>query len=376
MSHSVVSSPSPLASLRRTFARLWDEPDSRSVLIGLAGVVLVHLLLFLTTPHLLNFDGSASVLRPHSSSREFSIEIAPDAFVSKQETRQPPPPANFVETNPDAPENIPDRTNNFGAHNQQAAQEIPDPTGTNDRPAIEGQTEIQTSQIVTGSLTQPLDLQPAPAVPAETQPPTEAADAPQREQNPLPGIAKMEGEDANGFGTNVAETTEDATDVAERVEGQKNVPLIQGATGTRPVVDPQRPRPRPQIVRQQQVRPAIFTENKLGTKNIGPAAYDARWSNYGQYLQRMIESVQIQWERILIESRVYPTSGTSVSVKFRINTKGEIYEIVSVEGTAGKQAEKACISAITSRSPYGTWTEDMVAVLGESQEMTFNFFYQ
>ncbi|MCR6657015.1 MAG: hypothetical protein NVV63_14670 [Opitutus sp.] len=341
MSHSAVSSPPPLASLRRTFARLWDEPDSRSVLIGLAGVVLVHLLLFVTTPHLLNFDGSASVLRPHSSSREFSIEIAPDAFVSKQETRQPPPPANFVETNPDAPENIPDRTNNFGAHNQQAAQEIPDPTGTNDRPAIEGQTEIQTSQIVTGSLTQPLDLQPAPAVPAETQPPTEAADAPQREQNPLPGIAKMEGQDANGFGTNIAETTEDATDVAERVEGQKNVPLIQGATGTRPVVDPQRPRPRPQIVRQQQVRPAIFTENKLGTKNIGPAAYDARWSNYGQYLQRMIESVQIQWERILIESRVYPTSGTSVSVKFRINTKGEIYEIVSVEGTAGKQAEKS-----------------------------------
>ena len=373
MSHSVVSSPS---SLRRTFARLWDDPDSRSVLIGVIGVVLVHLLLFLTTPHLLRIDSSSSILRPHASAREFSIEIAPDAFVSKQETRPPPRPANFVETNPDAPENIPDRTNNFGAHNQQAAQEIPDPTGTNDRPAIEGQTEIRTDQIVTGSLTQPLELQPPAPPVVQTQPTPEAADAPQREQNPLPGIAKMEGESPNAFGTNIAKFAEGATAVPEHVDGQQNVPLIQGATGRRPIVDPQNPRPRPQIVRQQQVRPAIFTENKFGTKNIGPAAFDARWSNYGQYLQKMIESVQIQWERILIESRVYPTSGTRVSVKFRINTRGEIYEIVSVEGTAGQQAEKACMAAITSRSPYGPWTEDMVAVLGESQEMTFNFFYQ
>jgi len=49
---------------------------------------------------------------------------------------------------------------------------------------------------------------------------------------------------------------------------------------------------------------------------------------------------------------------------------------VNVEGTAGNQAEKACTSAITSRAPYGPWTEDMISVLGESQEMTFMFYYQ
>jgi hypothetical protein len=127
---------------------------------------------------------------------------------------------------------------------------------------------------------------------------------------------------------------------------------------------------------QQQVRPAIFTENKLGTKNIGAIAYDAKWSNYGQYLQKMIETVQIQWERILTESRVYPTSGTSVKVVFRMNTEGRISQIVSVEGTAGNQAEKACASAITARAPYGPWTDDMIAVLGDSQELTFTFYYQ
>ena len=48
----------------------------------------------------------------------------------------------------------------------------------------------------------------------------------------------------------------------------------------------------------------------------------------------------------------------------------------SVDGTAGNQAEKACTSAITARAPYGPWTDDMIAVLGQSQELTFTFFYQ
>jgi len=33
-------------------------------------------------------------------------------------------------------------------------------------------------------------------------------------------------------------------------------------------------------------------------------------------------------------------------------------------------------TAITDRAPYGTWTDDMKAVLGEQQEMTFTFYYQ
>jgi len=88
----------------------------------------------------------------------------------------------------------------------------------------------------------------------------------------------------------------------------KNVPLIQGPTSMQPQIDPQHPRPRPMIVKQQQTRPAIFAENKFGTSQIGPIAIDARWSNYGAYLQRMIETVQLQWEHILNETKTYPAS--------------------------------------------------------------------
>ncbi|MEO7701889.1 MAG: hypothetical protein ABIZ04_21900 [Opitutus sp.] len=141
-------------------------------------------------------------------------------------------------------------------------------------------------------------------------------------------------------------------------------------------VDPLKPRPRPQVVKQQQVRPAIFQENKFGTQNIGAVAFDAKWSAYGQYLQKLIETVQIQWERLLVESRVSPPSGTSVKVVFRLNSRGAVQEIVSVEGSAGDPAAKACASAITSKAPYGPWTPEMVAVLGDSQDLTFTFFYQ
>ena len=186
----------------------------------------------------------------------------------------------------------------------------------------------------------------------------------------------VETADADSYGSNIAKFAEGAEPVPEKIDGVKKAPLIQGATSLQPLIDPKHPRPRPQIVRQQQVRPAIFEENKFGTKNIGAIGVDAKWSNYGQYLQKMIESVQIQWERILTESRVYPVSGTSVKVVFRMDKKGNIPVIVSVDGTAGDQGMKACTSAITARAPYGDWTDDMIAVLGESQEMTFTFYYQ
>ena len=137
-----------------------------------------------------------------------------------------------------------------------------------------------------------------------------------------------------------------------------------------------RPRPRPQVVKQQQVRPAIFQENKFGTQNVGMIAYNAKWSNYGQYLAKMIDTVQIQFDRINIESRVGQIAGTSVTVVFRINSEGAISQIISVEGSGGAQAQKIATSSITARSPYGPWTDDMIAMLGDSQELTFTFYYQ
>ncbi|HWA87108.1 MAG TPA: hypothetical protein VG710_12845 [Opitutus sp.] len=366
-----IASPSPFAVARRTWLRLWNDPDTRSVIVGVIGMLLVHLLLLGTAPYLLRSDRVGSVIRPHSSSRQFNIEIAPEVFAPP---RPKPPPNRFVETNPNAPENVPDKTNNFAAQNQQVAQEKPTPNGKSDRPAMEGQKEIHSTQIVSGMLDRPQPQTPVP--PAPQTPKETARTAPRRQENPLSGFEKKIGEDADAFGTGKAAHVEGAKAIPEKIEGMQNAPVVEGATSAAPAIDPKHPRPRPMIVKSIQARPAIFEENKFGTQNVGVIGVSAEFSNYGAYLQRLVETVDREWRKIIADSTTYPTPGTHAIVKFQLNDKGVVSAIVNVESTAGDQGTQSCVSAITNRSPYGEWTDDMKAVLGKSQELTFSFYYQ
>jgi hypothetical protein len=373
MSHTLAST-SPTGALRRWWTQVWGETESRSIVIGMAGAVLVHLLLWLLAPRILRFEPGVAGVGPQDAARNFNIELAPDSFVKPQAKEQDP--FKFVETNPDAPENTPDKTTNFAAQNQQVAQPVATPEGKSDRPAMEGKQDFESTQIVSGRLSDPIERMEAIAPPPLDIPPAETpVAAPKAEQIPLSGVEKFEGENKDGIGGNLAKRLDNATSVPERIEGARDVPDYEGATASQFTIDPRRPRPRPQIVQQPQVRPAILAENKFGTTNIGNIAVDARWSNYGAYLQRMIDIVQIQWERIIIEQRANSAIGT-VTVKFVLDADGRIAQIVDVDGTANETASRACVSAITDRAPYGPWTDDMRAILGDRQEMRFTFYYQ
>jgi len=356
----------------------------RSVQIGIVGTILIHLLFILVAPHLLRFehDGSLGTRAEREAMQEFNIELEDALSGQLAQAEKPPEPFNFVEVNPEAPENEPDSTVNFGAQNQQTAQPEESEDTSGDRPFLEGQTEIQTNQIVSGELTEqppplPPELSPPPP-PEEQEEATEEeqSEAARKEEIPLSGFEKITGEDSDGYGANATELPEGSAEFDEYVEGVKDAPSTLGPTG-RLRIDPSRPLPRPRLEPQQlRARPAIFTENLAGTANIGPTAIDARWSDYGQYLQQLIETVQIQWDRILIQSRIYPGSGTHVSVKFVLNERGEVARIVSVEGSSGEIGKQSCVSAITTRAPYGEWSDDMKRVLGAEQEMTFTFYYR
>jgi len=372
--NQTLATPQPASSLRRLVARVWEDPDGRSSLVGVVAVIIYLLLVWVLSPHLLRFDQIVSGKRPDAAGKQFNIEMAPDAFISKPAPK-PPPPFKFVEANPDAPDNAPDKTQNFSFMNQQVAQEKPTPNGKSDMPALEGRKDIQSTQIVSGQLSKPIEHIEAAPPPVEAQAAT-TAQAPVAEQNPLTGFEKKEGDNKDGYGSNIAKIPDNTRPIPERIEGVKNAPFLPDAMANQPAIDPLRPRARPQIVKQQQVRPAIFAENKFGTSNIGPIAYDAKWSNYGAYLQRMIEAIQLEWDKILSDAKNYPGSGTYVSVKFVLNPEGRIARIVEVDNRSTDQGSRSCVSAITNRAPYGPWTEDMKAVLGEQQEMTFTFYYQ
>lgn len=61
-----------------------------------------------------------------------------------------------------------------------------------------------------------------------------------------------------------------------------------------------------------------------GDVSIGVSYWDPRWSNYGVYFQRLIESVQAQWEQNLSQGGVLTNPGSMVEVKFALNSRGEV----------------------------------------------------
>lgn len=369
----VIVTPSPATSFRRFVTRVWEDPDSRSTAIGLIAVVIVHLLLMLIVPHLLRLESAPSVLRPHSSSRQFNIEITPETFTKP--VPKPPAPKQFVETNPDAPENTPDRTNNFAAQNQQVAQEKPTPNGESERPATEGKKDFQSTQIVSGRLEKPQEAPPSPPE-VDTPPLPPNATAPRAEQNPLTGFEKKQGDSPDAFGTNVATNPANSRPIPERVEGMKDVPLVEGALGMQPAIDPKRPRARPMIVKQQQVRPGILAENKFGTKNIGPTAVNAKFSEYGLYLQRLVEAVQLKFDELAGNAKAYPPTGTYVVVKFILTPQGTVARISGVDKHTTDIGAQIAVTSITERAPYGEWPDDMKAALNEEEELIFTFHYE
>lgn len=367
--------PSKPVRRRSRWVRLSANPDVRSVQIAVIATILVHLLLLWLAPRVESFVSHEDMSRtPTEADRAFEIQLAESPVEPPK-----PPPLKFVEANPNAPDNVPDKTDNFAAQNQQVAQEKPSPDHKSDAPAIKGDKDPNVTAIVSGNLAKPEPASPPTPKPAEQSAKSETSEeAARRAQIPLPGFEKIEAASTEGIGSNIAKFTPGSKNAPEAVEGDPNAKTDQGKPhGIYYKVDPKHPQARqtlaPSIVKARQ---SPLKNNEFGTENIGAVAYNAKWSSYGEYLKKFIDTVQVQWERILYQSNIYPTEGSRVTVVFRMNSEGKISEIVKVDGSGGRAAQDACVSAITARDPYGAWSDEMMTALGKSQEFTFTFTYE
>lgn len=379
------AAPPPLPR-RKAHALDEKKPAWKAGLIGTAAAhVMVVLALILLPDDLLEVDRVAS---GPEANRAFEIELSPDLFPAVAQPLEPP---RFVEVNPAAPENVPDKTPLVGAQNQQAAQPVPTPDGVSDTPAVDGLPDTNATAIVSGLATEPAPPSLADQLARAFETPKSAAEAAELEQeeaekpaasavNAPPGGEQLLGEADGGVGSTVTKLppVPGAESGAEAREGSATGRATSGGyfSGT-PKIDRSRPRERQRLAASSvNARNTPTIKNEFGSKNIGAVAYNAKWSAYGEYLQRLIDSVQGQWERLLMRSAFYPTSGSVVKVVFKIDASGAISEIVRVEGSGGELAQRLCVSSITERAPYGEWTDDMIGVLGKEQELTFTFFYQ
>ena len=353
-----------------------DRTD-RSIIIGLTCTLLFHILLVWLSPNFAfnKFSGVHSGISVTSANKgkTFDFELAQPPVKEKERD-----PFKFVETNSAAPENIPDKTTNFSNRNQQSAQEVAakelDPEH---RPSVQGQDKIKNdAAIVSGDMAPPQKA----AAPSQTNPAEDTQDRVEQkaraEQVPLAGFDKTEGKSEDGIATNVAKANRSQTNNAqEALEGAPDAKDPTGGLVNVAKTQRAQPKERPKLSSVSLNRTTILTNRAPGVANIGVRGIDARWSEYGEYLQELQEIVQISWYKILQESRISPPRGSHVSVTFRLNSKGET-EIIKVEDfESGKQAVFSCQNAITYPQPYRKWTEQMIAVLGDSQEMTFDFYH-
>jgi hypothetical protein len=351
-----------------------SNPDARAVQIGVVVTILVHVLLLVLAPkieQMINEGDNASTADADWQSREFQVDFVPaEQPVAEPKVNLP----QFVEANPAVPDNAPDKTDFVAAQNQQVAQETPTPNGKSDAPASKGDPATDSSAIVSGMQADPQRAVRQP--PPSNEPETPEQEAARRAQIPLPGSEKFEGENTDGLGSNVGKSVPGATAVPERVEGVADAKNATGARTGYFHVDAKKPQTRPTLAPNVvKARPSPLVNREFGTEHIGAVAYNAKWSAYGEYMQKFIESVDTQWQSILEQSSIYPVAGTKVVVVFRMDSKGDISEIVKVESGGGRAAKDACVSAIVARAPYGVWPDDMIGVLGQSQEITFTFQY-
>lgn len=352
------------------------EPVNRSIAIGFICTLLFHVLLLCLAPLLPveKFAGSHSNLdwvAKANRGKEFNFELTP-----AEEPKQPDP-FKFVETNPDAPENTPDKTINYSNRNQQSAQkEKPPEIDPENRPSVKGQDEIKNdSSIVSGDMARPQEGAAVTAAQSALENMTpQAAQQARAEQVPLQGTEKIDGKSEDGVGSNISQSQSPSNQAEKFLEGAKDGKSATGGLIESPQVEDQRPKPRARP-RLTQARPNILQNRIAGVANIGILGIDARWSEYGEYMQEFVEIVQASWYSILDESRIAPRPGTHVFVTFTLNSDGEV-SIVNTEETAGKQGVYACTNALTVRQPYRKWTDQMIAVLGKQQTITFSFYYQ
>lgn len=351
------------------------EQFDRSVLIGIACTLLFHVLLVLVSPHFAfdDFSGVHTGINVNNASRgkTFDFELAPSEAAEKERN-----PFKFVETNPDAPANEPDKTDNFSNRNQQSAQmEKPKELDPERRPSISNaQDKIKNdTSIVTGDMAEPQLGTNATPEATKTAEEEQLEQKLRMEQATLSGFDKNEGKSEDGVASNVSQSKRPSTGADQNVDGSREAAAADGSLVAVTSTQKAQPKARPRLTAN---RTTILSNRVTGVSNLGILGMDARWSEYGEYLQELVEIVQTQWYRILQESRVSPPRGSHVIITFKINAKGET-DIVKVEDSdAGKQGVFSCQNAIQARQPYRPWTEQMVAVLGDEQSLTFAFYYQ
>ena len=296
-----------------------ESIDQRSTAIAVAVSLGLHLLLLWVLPD--TFHKVVAFVRP--------VEVL-TAPVKIDEARLPPK-LRFIETNPLANQAVPKTTPFTSARNQTAAQPVPEKMPTNS-PLPKSQGTSEQLRIAQGK---PRSIDQSEAAPA-TQPSVSMA-------------APVKAAPPPGPGKSAAQPSPAPAPVAANPD-RPRASVPSGTYG-------------------------LLLRRPVGVNRAGSIAVDARFSNYGDYTQRMMEAIQSSWWSIIERSRFEGVSRGNVIVRFRLHRDGTVTDTEVLGTEVTRVMTLACKDAVMAPAPYDIWRADMVAMYGESDTVTINFIY-
>ena len=298
-----------------------DSIDLRAAIFAAIVSLGLHLLLLWLLPD--TFRQVVAIVRP--------VEVL-TAPVKIDEARLPAK-LRFAETNPVANQAVPKTAPFTSSRNQTAAQPVPAKMPSNSAlPKSAGTSpEIRLAQGKPRSIDQS-QAQPTPA-------PAISMAGPKSAPPPGPGKAAAR-------------------------------PAPKAAPAPTPV-DPERPR-----ASIPSGTAGLLLRNSVGVNRAGAVAIDARFSQYGDYTQRMLEAIQSSWWSIIERSQFEGVQRGRVTVRFRLHRDGTVTDATILSNEVTRVMSLACKDAVMAPAPYDIWRADMVALYGESDIVTINFYYR
>ena len=318
---------------------------------------------------------------PKASARDITLEFAGMEIEDSEKT--------FVHANPEVLSRDPGPTRQFSTRDQVAAQEeespldLPEDIAFQEGPLSDSAAVYQGNPHISPRWPERLSDRLS-----EEEEPLESEDL---ETPPMP--AALEGEEALAEEGSSSETEPIADeegsgislpDISDSTIDTEEITVIAGWPEALRDLPPSserepstsRSRPEPQPRRQIHGPPLVQGQDQTRVPNIGRAAVESRETPFGHYLEAMQEAMVKEWHRLAWEMGMSSEAGSSVRVRFVLDSRGEVQDLEILESsTRGPIGVLIIQQAIRSRAPYGPWSDAMKAVHGEQWEMKVTFHY-
>ena len=301
----------------------------------------------------------------------------------------------FVEANPDIAENVPDSTNQYSYRNQQAADNDPK-SNRQDAPKVDGSNNSQ--KIIQGRATTLLPIQSGYYKNKKGQENDQTSQEYVSDKNSsAQEFSNVQPPNKPSFLHNDSTLLVDNGSGLMRLskkdqflnsESKKNprINVYRHSLSANTVLDSNSiftsdghpdsrplPRTRPRLSPELLHGPLMATAGSAARQ--GTLAIDSTFSEFGEYQQQLYAAIQSGWYQEIDFFQPIDTAAR-VQIRFTLLANGSIKELETLYSSAGEIATIICENAISKRSPFRKWTQQMIQVFGNEKSMQLVFHYK